>query len=218
MNQEKFKSPLKLEAVKEFVKENPDKFKDTITANDASIISQHEDLWPLLEDLTKADQALFWRLLRSDIVDLKRLNKKIEAASRKPAYLNAKDVDVVQKKIKKPLSPNAIANIILGVGLLIIAIVVLLLFKACTKDTPEKQRFNQEVAVMGVVQNYLKDGSSAKFRDQYYNCGLVNAKNSFGAYTGYRRFVVVGGRLPFIEGESAGTPEQFQELWQKNCQ
>lgn len=86
------------------------------------------------------------------------------------------------------------------------------------KDNPKKERFNQEVAVMGVVQNYLKDGSSAKFRDQYYNCGLVNAKNSFGAYTGYRRFVVVGGRLPFIEGESAGTPEQFQELWQKNCQ
>lgn len=44
--------------------------------------------------------------------------------------------------------------------------------------------------VEDVVRYYLKDGDSAKFRNVIKNCGEVNAKNSWGAYAGFTRFIV----------------------------
>ena len=45
-----------------------------------------------------------------------------------------------------------------------------------------------------VVSNELKDPESAQFRNLRINgvdlCGEVNAKNSFGGYTGFKRFWV----------------------------
>jgi hypothetical protein len=41
-----------------------------------------------------------------------------------------------------------------------------------------------------VVKYYLKDGESARFRNVIKNCGEVNAKNSWGAYSGFSRFIV----------------------------
>lgn len=44
--------------------------------------------------------------------------------------------------------------------------------------------------VEDAVRYYLKDGDSAKFRNVIKNCGEVNAKNSWGAYAGFTRFIV----------------------------
>jgi hypothetical protein len=44
--------------------------------------------------------------------------------------------------------------------------------------------------VEDTVRYYLKDGDSAKFRNVIKNCGEVNAKNSWGAYAGFTRFIV----------------------------
>ncbi|MHA3078772.1 hypothetical protein [Acinetobacter sp. ANC 5502] len=41
-----------------------------------------------------------------------------------------------------------------------------------------------------IVKYYLKDGESARFRNVIKNCGEVNAKNSWGAYSGFSRFIV----------------------------
>lgn len=60
----------------------------------------------------------------------------------------------------------------------------------------------------------LKDPESAKFRDiGIYKsttgkggvsvCGEINAKNSYGAYGGFRRFLV-SDEIAVIEGESGG--------------
>ncbi|MHA3048654.1 hypothetical protein [Acinetobacter sp. ANC 4639] len=45
-------------------------------------------------------------------------------------------------------------------------------------------------ATEDAVRYYLKDGESARFRNVIKNCGEVNAKNSWGAYSGFSRFIV----------------------------
>ncbi|EOX4081583.1 hypothetical protein ACM65P_002639 [Vibrio alginolyticus] len=50
--------------------------------------------------------------------------------------------------------------------------------------------------VKEVVGNELKDADSAKYKevfnkDRITTCGLVNAKNSYGGYTGYKAFAIM---------------------------
>ncbi|WP_312183113.1 hypothetical protein [Massilia timonae] len=65
-------------------------------------------------------------------------------------------------------------------------------------------------AKQSVIKDY-KDPDSAKFRNikvvSGSVCGEVNAKNSFGGYVGYKRFVSVAGVVAWVEGES----ENFSE-------
>lgn len=75
-----------------------------------------------------------------------------------------------------------------------------------------------------LVKYRLKDPASAQFRNVYFirarvggaptTCGEVNAKNSFGSMTGFRRFLSAG-RLEFtlIEGDNA----DFEEIWTGMC-
>ena len=72
-----------------------------------------------------------------------------------------------------------------------------------------------EVAAKMAVRNSRKDPDSAVFRDANGRCGLVNAKNSFGGYTGFKRYIS-NGDLVRVEGENT-TPEQMSEFWQKYC-
>ncbi|MBD2816485.1 hypothetical protein ID850_17455 [Xenorhabdus sp. Flor] len=67
------------------------------------------------------------------------------------------------------------------------------------------------------VKQILKDPSSAEFSNSRLGnkgavCGYVNAKNSFGAYTGKKRYVNNG--LSMIDnGET-----DFEVVWEKFCQ
>lgn len=69
------------------------------------------------------------------------------------------------------------------------------------------------------VRYVLKDPQSAQFREGFETkedsegharlsyCGEVNSKNSYGAFTGFKRFVVIDGGV-FIEGEGmAAAPD-----------
>ena len=69
----------------------------------------------------------------------------------------------------------------------------------------------------------LKDGDSAKFQGVYFHqgadnfpitCGEVNAKNSFGAYSGYQKFIS-GGKpeLTWIEDQVS----DFEKTWDRFC-
>lgn len=71
------------------------------------------------------------------------------------------------------------------------------------------------------VRAQLKDGDSAKFRNLYVKkqfsgqyvgnkfvndvatCGEVNAKNGYGAYTGFRRFYVFGSIVSIPDDDDA---------------
>jgi hypothetical protein len=70
------------------------------------------------------------------------------------------------------------------------------------------------------VEGHLKDADSAKFRHQFVGksgipCGEVNAKNSFGAYTGFKRYMASGGGVAVIEDETF--QDQFNESWRQLC-
>lgn len=71
------------------------------------------------------------------------------------------------------------------------------------------------------VLESLKDPSSAQFKnvrtskDGWVLCGELNAKNSYGGYTGFKRFyfLAAGGTRPFYEGGD----EFHENLWREWC-
>ena len=74
------------------------------------------------------------------------------------------------------------------------------------------------------VKKKLKDPKSAQFRKVFFHrgsgnipvtCGEVNAKNSFGGYKGFQRFVSGGEiKLTFLESEV----DDFEKIWRQLCQ
>ncbi len=74
-------------------------------------------------------------------------------------------------------------------------------------------RDEREIKAEAWVKSVLKDPDSAKFSGQHGYCGYVNAKNSFGGYTGDKRFVAPDAYNVMIEGR--GTRELERELWQR---
>ncbi|MDO7497505.1 hypothetical protein ABFO98_00245 [Acinetobacter baumannii] len=72
------------------------------------------------------------------------------------------------------------------------------------KVKQEQERKLKEQAelkkVEDAVRYYLKDGDSAKFRNVIKNCGEVNAKNSWGAYAGFSRFIVKSDKQVIFDG------------------
>lgn len=74
----------------------------------------------------------------------------------------------------------------------------------------------------GLIRSRLKDPESAQFSgvipvrhgDTLTVCGEVNARNSFGGYTGRKAFLVIG-RLAMTEDDVEGGV--FTEMWNKLC-
>lgn len=74
----------------------------------------------------------------------------------------------------------------------------------------------QRIAKESVLAN-LKDPNSAQFRNQKGFCGEVNAKNSFGGYAGFVRFIAAKKDLVFMENDPALASGAFQEAWDRFC-
>ncbi len=68
----------------------------------------------------------------------------------------------------------------------------------------------------------LKDAESAKFRNLKSHggalCGDVNSKNSYGAYTGFSRFIIIK-RTPSIYSTyiDDGDGRFFDFVWEHEC-
>lgn len=93
---------------------------------------------------------------------------------------------------------------------------------AAEKKVQQEKWFGAEtvVAAERAVRSELKDPDAAQFRDVRANyteefgvvaCGRVNAKNEFGGYTGFRRFVS-GGRSVILEGR-----DNIADAWVGAC-
>lgn len=67
------------------------------------------------------------------------------------------------------------------------------------------------------IKPKLYDPDTAKFRSQRGGCGEVNAKNLFGAYTGYKRFLYGGPDLIIIEDSPELAEGAFEEAWILFC-
>lgn len=57
--------------------------------------------------------------------------------------------------------------------------------------------------------------SDVKSKDPVYVCGQVNAKNSFGGYTGWKRFVWISDDGLYAEDFSGA---RFLRAWRKHCE
>ncbi|WP_278369504.1 hypothetical protein [Vreelandella titanicae] len=110
---------------------------------------------------------------------------------------------------------------------LIILVVFLVTVKGCISGDDEEpatanRYFEVKALVEQSVEDALKDSDSAEFRGFFpgesngnvMGCGEVNAKNSFGGYTGFKRYVSGGGDTVGIEGETNG----FDEAWDAFCE
>lgn len=115
-------------------------------------------------------------------------------------------------------------------GVIVAAIIVISLAVLITKCTrasgdPERKAANeaamQEIKMQRLAREFvsknLKDPSSAEFRNQSRLCGEVNAKNSFGGYTGFRRFIAANENMVVIEGDGRMEPGDFKQVWLQSC-
>ena len=116
---------------------------------------------------------------------------------------------------------GAIAAIALALVLLFIVIAV--------KGTPDESMTHFRVidGAKEEVRRLAKDPDSVNFRSTWIGrlatsdgkgaievaCGYFNAKNSFGGYTGYQRFI---GSVGFVMTEEAAM-DGFDGLWTETC-
>lgn len=197
-----FKTPLSDEDVRKFVRSNKEKLVDDVSSGRTSIAQQQAEINGLIENLTNDEKSRFWRILRKEI--------KGEDTSH-PPYPSASH--------KERISEKTLTWIIVGVVLA----VILLIGKSCSDsmNSPEAKargaERDKQVQAEIVLRQHLKDGSSAELKNKKGYCGEVNAKNSFGAYNGFKRYIVVSGKSPIIEGETGITGSQFQGFWTTNC-
>ncbi|MHC1657278.1 hypothetical protein ACODUN_09555 [Stenotrophomonas riyadhensis] len=93
---------------------------------------------------------------------------------------------------------------------------------AAEKKAQQVKWFGAEtiVAAERAVRRELKDPDAAQFKDVRANyteefgvvaCGRVNAKNDFGGYTGFRRFVS-GGQSVILERR-----DNIEDAWSRAC-
>ncbi len=105
--------------------------------------------------------------------------------------------------------------LVLIVLVLFIVLVGFFIFSGNKNNDSQDEYYRITRESQRAVEAVLKDSDSAKFKDQIYNCGLVNAKNAFGAYVGFKRYVVAHGTV-FLEGTNANASE-MTELWENAC-
>lgn len=69
-----------------------------------------------------------------------------------------------------------------------------------------------------IVRNSLKDPTSAKFQNLKKYCGEVNAKNSYGGYTGFKKFYISNSEPVFMPNDDEGDNLQFELGWLAHCE
>ncbi len=73
-----------------------------------------------------------------------------------------------------------------------------------------------------LIKGTLKDPDSAEFKNSFVSrligapvvCGYVNAKNAFGGYTGFERFIS-GGSIQVVESQMAAG--EMNKTWRTVC-
>jgi len=94
---------------------------------------------------------------------------------------------------------------------------------ACGKTAEQKQR-EEAATLTSLSEKYVKEKvlepSSAQFRNQFIGkggapCGEVNAKDAFGAYIGYQRYISVARDLTLLAQDVS--PQEFEQQWKQLC-
>lgn len=117
-------------------------------------------------------------------------------------------------------SVSAMSNNVWGILSVIFILVIICIFVVmCSSNKESKIQAEKEALTVlssqESVKRQLKDASSAQFRNMNGLCGEVNAKNGFGAFTGFKRYVA-SGEIVVIEGQI--DQSEFNSVWHKMCQ
>lgn len=98
------------------------------------------------------------------------------------------------------------------------------LVSACGNSEPSKAAKESSYIALNQdrIKGRLKDPASAEFRNTFISnaigapvvCGEVNAKNGFGGYTGFQRFIS-GGSIQVIEADMAAG--EMDKTWSQVC-
>ena len=93
----------------------------------------------------------------------------------------------------------------------------------CGKSEVQKRR--EEAATLTrlgekYVREKVLEPASAQFRNQFIGkggapCGEVNAKDAFGGYIGYQRYISVARDLTLLAQDVS--PAEFEQQWQQLC-
>ena len=104
-----------------------------------------------------------------------------------------------------------------------VGLIALFGLAACGQSEEGKKRSNDiNMKILGekYVRLKLKDPEAAEFRNQFTGkaglpCGEVNAKNGFGAYMGFQRYMVANQEMTALESDMA--PGEFDISWDRFC-
>lgn len=128
-----------------------------------------------------------------------------------------------QEKKTKPTLKEQLREAAIFLGIIIAVVAGFIVWAnngggSSSNEWRTQRDMEERIAVAQVsIKEILKDGDSAKFKGLFVRngnvCGEVNAKNSFGAYTGYQRFVAVGSVRVHFSGQPG-----FADLWRQHCQ
>ncbi|MYM31462.1 hypothetical protein GTP58_24310 [Duganella sp. CY15W] len=94
---------------------------------------------------------------------------------------------------------------------------------ACGKTAEQKQQ--EEMATLtSLGEKYVREKvlepNQARFRNQFIGkggapCGEVNAKDAFGGYIGFQRYISVARDLTLLAQDVS--PAEFEAQWQQLC-
>lgn len=116
-----------------------------------------------------------------------------------------------------------LANTLRRGAVLTVAMALLSCVAACGKTAAQKQQ-EEVMTLTSLGEKYVKekirDPGSAQFRNQFIGkggapCGEVNAKDAFGTYIGYQRYISVARELTLLAQDVA--PAEFEESWRELC-
>jgi hypothetical protein len=108
-------------------------------------------------------------------------------------------------------------------AVLALALLPALLLAACGKTAEQKQR-EEAATLTSLGEKYVKEKilepGQAQFRNQFIGkggapCGEVNAKDAFGAYIGYQRYISVARDLTLLAQDVS--PAEFEQQWRQLC-
>ncbi|MBV6325393.1 hypothetical protein [Duganella violaceipulchra] len=94
---------------------------------------------------------------------------------------------------------------------------------ACGKSAAEKRQ-EEAATLTSLGEKYVKEKvrepSTAMFRNQVVGkggatCGEFNAKDAFGAYIGYQRYISVARDLTLLAQDVS--PAEFEQNWNQLC-
>jgi hypothetical protein len=108
-------------------------------------------------------------------------------------------------------------------AVLVLLPALILALAACGKTAQQKQR-EEQATLTSLGEKYVREKvlepGQAQFRNQFIGkggapCGEVNAKDAFGGYIGYQRYISVARDLTLLAQDVSAA--EFDQQWQQLC-